>query len=54
LTVVVKDRSAAYLTKLITEGGPSAGKSTLMPSCKRILNEKQVESVVQYVKGLAR
>jgi high-affinity iron transporter len=54
LTVVVKDKSAAYLTKLITEGGPSVGKSPLMPSYKGILNEKQVESVVQYVKGLAR
>ena len=53
LTVVVKDRSEAYLTKLITEGGPSVGKSPLMPSYKGILNEKQVESVVQYVKGLS-
>jgi len=54
LTVVVKDKSDAYLTKLITEGGPSVGKSPLMPSYKGILTEKQVESVVQYVKGLAR
>jgi mono/diheme cytochrome c family protein len=53
LTVVVKDKSDAYLTKLITEGGPSVGKSPLMPSYKGILNEKQVESVVQYVKGLS-
>jgi mono/diheme cytochrome c family protein len=54
LTVVVKDRSEAYLTKLITEGGPSVGKSPLMPSYKGILNEKQIESVAQYVKALAR
>jgi mono/diheme cytochrome c family protein len=54
LSVVVKDKSPAYLTKLITEGGPSVGKSPLMPSYKGILNEKQVESVVQYLKGFAR
>jgi mono/diheme cytochrome c family protein len=54
LTVVAKDKSDAYLTKLITEGGPSVGKSPLMPSYKGILNEKQVQSVVRYVKGLAR
>lgn len=54
LSVVVKDKSPAYLTKLITEGGPSVGKSPLMPSYKGILNEKQVESVVQYLIGFAR
>jgi mono/diheme cytochrome c family protein len=53
LTVVVKDKSDAYLTKLITEGGPSVGKSPLMPAYKGILSEKQIESVIQYVRGLA-
>jgi len=53
LTVAVKDKSDAYLTKLITEGGPSVTKSPLMPSYKGILNEKQVQSVIQYVKALA-
>ena len=53
LTVVVKNKTDAYLTKLITEGGPSVGKSPLMPSYKGILNEQQVRSVVQYVKRLA-
>jgi mono/diheme cytochrome c family protein len=54
LTILVKDKSEAYLTKLITEGGPSVGKSPLMPSYKGILDEKQVEGVVRYVKSLAR
>jgi mono/diheme cytochrome c family protein len=53
LTVVVKDKSDLYLTKLITEGGPSVGKSPLMPSYKGILSQKQIENVVQYVRGLA-
>ncbi len=53
LTVVVKGKSDAYLTMLVTEGGPSVGKSPLMPSYKGILDEKQVQSVIQYVKGLA-
>jgi mono/diheme cytochrome c family protein len=53
LTVVVRDKSDMYLTKLITEGGPSVGKSPLMPSYKGILNEAQVQRVVQYVKELA-
>lgn len=53
LTVVVKDKSDVYLVKLITEGGPSVGKSPLMPSYKGILSEKQVQSVIQYVKRLA-
>src|SRR5262249_38282344 len=53
LTIVVKNKSDAYLTKLITEGGPSVGKSPLMPSYKGLLNEKQVRSVIQYVKRLA-
>ena len=53
LTVVVKDKSDAYLMKLITEGGPSVGKSPLMPAYKGIMSEKQIESVVQYVRRLA-
>ncbi len=53
LTVVVKDKSDLYLTKLITEGGPAVGKSPLMPSYKGILSQKQIENVVQYVRGLA-
>ena len=53
LTVVVKKKSDAYLTKLITEGGPGVGKSPLMPSYKGILNDEQVRSVIQYVKRLA-
>ena len=53
LTVVVKDKNDAYLTKLITEGGPGVGKSPLMPSYKGVLNEEQMQSLIQYVKGLA-
>jgi len=53
LTVVVKDKNDAYLTKLITEGGPGVGKSPLMPSYKGVLNEEQMRSLIQYVIGLA-
>ena len=52
LTVVVKGKSDAYLTKVVTEGGPGVGKSPLMPSYRGILDAKQIQSVVRYVKGL--
>ena len=52
LTVVLKNKKDAYLTKLIKEGGASVGKSPLMPSYKGILNDEQMKSVIQYVKGL--
>jgi cytochrome c553 len=51
LTVVLKDKKDAYLTKLIREGGASVGKSPLMPSYKGILNDKQMKSLIQYMKG---
>ena len=51
LTVVLKDKKDAYLTKLIREGGASVGKSPLMPSYKDMLNKDQIQSLIQYVKG---
>ena len=51
LSVVLKGKNDAYLTKLITEGGASVGKSPLMPSYKGILNDAQMKSLIQYVKG---
>ncbi len=53
LTVVLKDKKDAYLTKLIREGGASVGKSPLMPSYKDTLNKEQIQSLIQYVKGFA-
>ena len=38
--------------KVVTEGGPAVGKSPLMPSYKGIMNTKQIQSVVRYVKAL--
>ena len=52
LTAVVKGKSDAYLIKVVTEGGPAVGKSPLMPSYKGILDAKQIQGVVRYVRGL--
>ena len=52
LTVVAKGKSDAYLIKVVSEGGPAVGKSPLMPSYKGVLDAKQIQSVVRYVKGL--
>src|SRR5262249_11221986 len=50
-TIVLKDKDAAYLSKVIKEGGPSVGKSPLMPSFQEILNDKQIQDLIQYVKA---
>jgi mono/diheme cytochrome c family protein len=50
-TIVLKDKDAAYLSKVIREGGPSVGKSPLMPSFQEILSDKQIQDLIQYVKA---
>ena len=52
-TTVLKGKDAAYLTKVIREGGPGVGKSPLMPPFQEILSDKQIQDLIQYVKGLA-
>jgi cytochrome c oxidase cbb3-type subunit 3 len=51
LTVVLKGKDDAYLTKLIREGGASVGKSPLMPSYQGVFNEEQIRGLIQYVKS---
>ena len=50
-TTALKSKDTAYLTKVIREGGPSVGKSPLMPSFQEILSDKQIQDLIQYVKG---
>ena len=49
-TTALKGKDAAYLTKVIREGGPSVGKSPLMPSFEGILSDKQIQDLIQFVK----
>jgi mono/diheme cytochrome c family protein len=53
LTIALKDKTDAYLTKLLKGGGASVGKSPLMPSYKDSLSEEQLRRLIQYVKGFA-
>jgi mono/diheme cytochrome c family protein len=49
----LKGKNEAYLTKVVTEGGPSVGKSPMMPAYQGILSDEQIQSLIQYVKGFA-
>ena len=51
LSVALKGKDAAYLTKLLKGGGASVGKSPLMPSYQGILNDEQIRALIKYVKG---
>jgi len=51
LTVVLKGKDEAYLTKIIRGGGASVGKSPLMPSYQDLLSDEQIRSLIQYVRG---
>lgn len=51
LSIVLKGKDAAYLTKLLKGGGASVGKSPLMPSYQGMLTDGQIRSLIQYVKG---
>jgi cytochrome c553 len=53
LATALKGKDAAYLTKLLKEGGASVGKSPLMPSYEGILNDEQIRSLIKYVQGFA-
>ncbi len=51
LATVLKGKDAAYLTKLLKEGGAGVGKSPLMPAYKDILKDEQIRALIKYVKG---
>ncbi|MBI3798509.1 MAG: cytochrome c [Deltaproteobacteria bacterium] len=50
-TTALRGKDVAYLTKVIREGGPSVGKSPLMPTFQGVLSDKQIQDLIQYVKG---
>ena len=53
LSVVLRGKDTAYLTKLLKGGGASVGKSPLMPAYKGILKDEQIRDLIKYVKGFA-
>ncbi len=52
LTTVLKGKDDAYLSKVIREGGPSIGKSPLMPSYQDVFSKEQIQGLIQYVRKL--
>ncbi len=51
MTVTAKKASDADLTKIIKEGGKAVGRSGAMPPYGSKLNDEQIQSLVQLVKG---
>ena len=49
----LQGKDDAYLTKVITEGGTSVGKSPMMPAYQDVFSEDQIQGLIQYVKRLA-
>jgi len=43
----------AYLFKVISEGGPSVGKSELMAPWGGSLSDQQIRNVIAYIRSLA-
>jgi mono/diheme cytochrome c family protein len=44
-----KTRDAAHIKKVVTEGGPSVGKSPLMAAWGAVLSAEQLDAVVKFV-----
>ncbi len=53
LATALQGKDEAYLTKVITEGGASVGKSPMMPAYQGVLSDEQIQGLIQYVKGFA-
>jgi mono/diheme cytochrome c family protein len=49
----LKGKDDAYLTKVITEGGTSVGKSSMMPAYQGVFSDEQIQGLIQYVKRFA-
>jgi mono/diheme cytochrome c family protein len=49
---VLKGKSDADIAKIIKVGGKAVGKSTAMPAFGSKLKDDQIQSIVEYVKGL--
>lgn len=50
-TTTLKGKDEVYLTKVITEGGASVGKSPMMPAYQGVFSDEQIQSLIRYVKG---
>jgi mono/diheme cytochrome c family protein len=46
----LQGKDDTYLTKVITEGGTSVGKSPMMPAYQGIFSDEQIQSLIQYVR----
>jgi mono/diheme cytochrome c family protein len=53
LATVLKGTSDADIAKVIKEGGKAVGKAASMPAYGSKLSDDQIQSVVQYIKGLS-
>jgi mono/diheme cytochrome c family protein len=51
--VMAKD-SDEVLSKIIKEGGQSVGRSTVMPSWKDSLSDRQIRGLVKFIRGLCK
>jgi len=51
LSTLLKGQADADLAKAIKEGGKATGKSVRMPAFGSKLNDDQIHSLVEYVKG---
>ena len=49
----LKGKPDADIAKVIKEGGKAVGKSALMPAFGGKLTDDQIQTVMQYVKGLS-
>jgi mono/diheme cytochrome c family protein len=50
---VLKGKDESYLTKVITDGGTSVGKSPMMPAYQGVLSDEQIRGLIQYLKRFA-
>lgn len=46
----LQGKDDAYLTKVVTEGGTSVGKSPMMPAYQGVFSDEQIQSLIQYLK----
>ena len=52
LSVALKDKSNAYIARVIKEGGKAVGKSVAMPAQGNKLSDDQIKGLVDYIRGL--
>lgn len=50
---IMNKDSDEFLSEIISKGGGAVGKSTFMPAWGNTLNEKQVSSVIAYIRSIA-